>query len=324
VRLSPGTSIGVSLTPSSEPGLTFVAGLELAPIADLPLTPGIKFSLDTNTNAPRIDVELRPNNNSQPPANAAANALASLRVLGGTPVAALEQVRDLAQKLVRPLITGALANVSLAPDLPALKLLEIAGFTANGFAPPDPAVAAQNLLTLIGPAAGALAQGAASAAQGAASAAGLTFTPDTLTIAANNLSLGDAGFSAGIGSVRVKLLNGGKLAPSVALNDITLSLIGQDAPAFDAGFVSVGTLTAKASADVVAPKLRKVGLELRDVRLPLGLGGGGKDGKGEAGLLSTGKDNPGIHLDLGWEDPSGFYARFPNRAPRSSSCRSTA
>jgi hypothetical protein len=147
VRLSPGTSIGVSLTPSSEPGLTFVAGLELAPIADLPLTPGIKFSLDTNTNAPRIDVELRPNNNSQPPANAAANALASLRVLGGTPVAALEQVRDLAQKLVRPLInTGRLKNVSLAPDLPALKLLEIAGFTANGFAPPDPAVAAQNLL----------------------------------------------------------------------------------------------------------------------------------------------------------------------------------
>jgi hypothetical protein len=316
VRLSPGTSIGVSLTPSSEPGLTFVAGLELAPIADLPLTPGIKFSLDTNTNAPRIDVELRPNNNSQPPANAAANALASLRVLGGTPVAALEQVRDLAQKLVRPLITGALKDVSLAPGLPALKLLEIAGFTANGFAPPDPAVAAQNLLTLIGPAAGALAQGAAAAAQGAASAAGLTFTPDTLTIAANNLSLGDAGFSAGIGSVRVQLLNGGKLAPSVALNDITLSLIGQDAPAFDAGFVSVGTLTAKASADVVAPKLRKVGLELRDVRLPLGLGGGGKDGKGEAGLLSTGKDNPGIHLDLGWEDPSGFYARFPNGAPK--------
>jgi hypothetical protein len=87
--------------------------------------------------------------------------------------------------------------------------------------------------------------------------------------------------------------------------------------------VSVGTLTAKASADVVAPKLRKVGLELRDVRLPLGLGGGGKDGKGEAGLLSTGKDNPGIHLDLGWEDPSGFTPGS-RPAPRSSSCRSTA
>jgi hypothetical protein len=296
VRLSPGTSIGVS-----QSGLTFVAGLELAPIDGLPWTPGVKFSLDTNTSAPRIDVDLRP---------PAANALPfSLPVLGGTPIAALEQVGDLAQKLVRPLITEALAGVSLVPGLSALDLLEIAGFSASSFAPPEPAAAAKALLQKIGPYAGTL-------AQGVASSVGLTFDPNTLTIAANNLSLGDAGVSAGIGSIRVKLLNDGKLAPSVALDDITLSLVGQDAPAFDAGFVSVGTLTAKASADVVAPKLRKVGLELRDVRLPLGLGGNGKDGKGEAGLLSTGKDNPGIHLDLGWEDPVGFYARFPSGAPK--------
>ncbi len=293
VRLSPGTSIGIS-----QSGLTFVAGLELAPIEGLPWTPGIKFSLANN--APRIDVDLRP---------PAANTLPfSLPVLGGDPVAALQQVSDIAQKLVRPLITGALTNVSLVPGLTALDLLEVVGFSASSFAPPDPAAAAKALLQKIGPYAGTL-------AQGAASSVGLTFDPNTLTIAANNLSLGDAGVSAGIGSIRVKLLNDGKLAPSVALDDITLSLVGQDAPAFDAGFVSVGTLTAKASADVVAPKLIKVGLELRDVRLPLGRSGGGKDGKGEAGLLSTGKDNPGIHLDLGWEDPSGFYARFPSGVP---------
>lgn len=281
LRLSSGTAIGLQ-----NGALAFSAGLELATATGLPWQPGLRFSLANNQ--PRLDLDLGEGT--------------TFPLIGGT-----LQPGPFIAKLVRPLLKQAVNGVDIVPGLPVADVLTALGLSASGdsWQPPDPLAVARDLLAKI-----------ATLAQSAAASQGLSFTPQNLELAVQNLSFGSGNVSAGLGKFSVALLTPqGALAPTVTLDDLKFSIVGEDdAPAFDAGIVSVGKLTATASLDVIPPKFRGVAIGLADIRLPLG-----SSGKGEAGLLSGGKDNPGFALDVGWTTAPpkpGFYARFPGNAPR--------
>ncbi|MBL8974261.1 MAG: hypothetical protein JNK56_26950, partial [Myxococcales bacterium] len=272
--------------------LTCSASLGLT-VPGLPLTAAVKVSVSGNQ--PHIDLELRD----------PGNKLTTLPLLGGSV--------DLGQfigGLIQPLLAGAIKDVELVPGVPATTLLELLGLP-SGTAPWQ----APDLSAILGKLLPHIVKLAGDTAQAAASAVGLGFEASNLEFSFKNLALGTGGARAQLGKFAVALLDQGQLQPVVTISDLAVDFVGEnDAPAFEAGFVSVGKLRASTYAALnfaTGPSLQSVSLGFHDVRLPLGQGGkNDQDGKGD--LMSAGKANPGLDIDLAWKPTQSppFSARL--------------
>ena len=276
LKLATGSKVEVSNT-----GLKLTTGLELAKIDGLPFAPAVLCTVVGS--AVNFAFELR----------GSPQVAATFSLLG-----AATTPQQLLARVVRPLIVEATRSLEIA-GFTVAQLLTALGLDGDP-TQLTPEVIARQVLTRLGEAAGTL-------AQSAANSVGVALDPANLEVSVNNLSLG----SATVERLGVRLLSGDKISPTVAFKG-GLTLTGDDgAPVFATDLVTLGSLTARTDLDVYPPKLRTIDLGFRDVRLPLG-----NSGDGGGGLLSTGKDNPGIHVELGWTDPAGFYARFKGDAPR--------
>lgn len=197
-------------------------------------------------------------------------------------------INQIAKDVLRPMVAG-LANDVLNQEISSGftigDLLNLVGLQQSGWAPPSPEVVVNQILTTFN---------IATPVNGS--------SPPKFNLT-SNLGFSDGDVRLNVGAIKLGIFDNGAIKPTLEIENVVLeanSELGK--PLYANDWFSVGKLGMGVSVGVA--ELKHIALQVHDVRLPLGSAGS----SGSAGLLSTGKDNPGLGIELRYEN--GLSAKF--------------
>jgi len=209
--------------------------------------------------------------------------------------------QDIVSTFVRPLLDNVaqqVLDIQIVQSLTVRKLIELLGIKPTGWSPP----AVEDVLKEI------IALGNLAADDGA--------NPPMFTLLADR-EFADGDLALKIGKIKFGIFGTNGIAPSLDLQDIELKSsdsLGKPIVAND--YFSLGKLGLGVGADLQA--LKYVAMKVHDIRLPLG-----KAGNGNAGLMSTGKENPGLGVEVRYDlsTQPNLQAKFINGSPNGNELR---
>lgn len=206
---------------------------------------------------------------------------------------------DVATKVLQPMLDGLITTLRsevITQGVTIGQILDLIGLKTTGFGPPTPEQVLEQILSLLSIAS-------------PMTVPSPTALPPMLKLV-SGLEFADDEVALSVGEINVGIFDNGVIKPSLEIANVELKPVGVPGkPLYGNDWFSIGKLGMSMRGRVEAPMLQRIALQVHDIRLPLG-----SAGSGDAGLMSTGKENPGLGIELSYENvgTSQFNAKFLN------------